>query len=46
MSETDSLGADALIAGLAVWHPWKKHGTSIGRLSLAGGGLVGYGLGS
>ena len=46
MSETDSFGAAALVAGLAVWHPWKKCGTSIGRLGLAGGGSVGYGLGS
>ena len=46
ISETDSFGAAALVEGLAVWHPWKKRGTYIGRLGLCGGGLVGYGLGS
>ena len=46
MSETDSFGAAALVAGFAVWKPWKRCGTSIGRLGLAGGCLVGFGLGS
>ena len=46
MSETYSFGAFALLAGFAVWQPWKKRGTSIGRLGLAGGGLVEFGIGS
>ena len=44
MSETESFGAAALVARFAVWHPCKKRGTSIGRLGLSRGSLVGYGL--
>ena len=46
MSETFSFGLSALVAGFAVWNPWKRCGMFIGRLGFAGGCLVGLGIGS